>query len=287
MAQTVKNESLRKHTTFRIGGQAAQFFLPETEAELRELVAEQPDAFLLGGGSNLLISDQGIDTVISTKQLKGFTCEEQPDGGSVVTVMAGHSLTVFAHKMGQLSLSGVEFGFGIPGSVGGAVVMNAGASNGEVKDALVKAKLLVDGKLAEMSAKDLSFSYRSSKLPESAVVVSASFALRRGDSAKIWEKMQAGFEKRKKTQPLDYPSAGSVFKNPAGKFAGKVIDDLGLKGMSVGGAQLSERHANFIVNRGKATAGQVLELIKKVEAIVLEKTGIKLEREVILAGSFT
>lgn len=287
MVTVRKNESLRRHTTFRIGGAAAEFYIPENESELVSLVAEQPDALLLGGGSNLLVSDEGIEKVISMQGLKGFTSEKMPDGRNAVTVLAGHNLTVFAHNMWQMSLSGIEFAFGIPGSVGGAVIMNAGAAGGEIKDCLVKIKILQNGRLTEMKADEIGFSYRSSRLPEGSVVVSASFGLTEGDGGEIYEKMDKGFKQRKMTQPLELPSAGSVFKNPPGRFAGKIIDDLGLKGMRVGSAQVSERHANFIVNLGSATAGEVFELMEKIEAIVKEKTGIRLEREIKPAGRFT
>jgi UDP-N-acetylmuramate dehydrogenase len=286
MVTVKKDELLRRHTTFRIGGPAREFYLPENESELVSLVKKQPQALILGGGSNLLISDSGLEKVICMKNLKGYTSENASGGKTEVTVLAGNSLTVFAHAMWQMSLSGLEFAFGIPGSVGGAVVMNAGAAGGEIKDSLLKIKILLNGKLEEMPANAIGFSYRSSNLPESAVVLSATFSLIEGDANEIWEKMQTGFAGRKKSQPLELPSAGSVFKNPPGRFAGKIIEELGLKGTSVGGAQVSRRHANFIVNSGNATAQEVYALMDKIKSAALEKRSVHLEPEIKTAGSF-
>lgn len=277
---------LRRHTTFRIGGPASEFFLPENETELASLIDDYPDALILGGGSNLLISDDGLEKVISMQNLKGYTSEAAAGGKTEVTVLAGQNLTVFAHMMWRMFLSGAEFAFGIPGSVGGAVVMNAGAAGGEIKDSLLKVKILLNGKLEEMPAEEIGFSYRSSNLPAGAAVLSATFSLTEGDGGEIREKMQVGFMGRKRSQPLELPSAGSVFKNPPGRFAGKIIEELGLKGTAIGGAQVSRRHANFIVNTGNATADEVYALMEKIKSAVLEKTGIRLEPEIKTVGSF-
>ncbi len=286
MATVRKNESLRRHTTFRIGGRASEFYLPENESELASLVDSYPEALILGGGSNLLISDGGLEKVVSMQNLKGYTSEKAAGGKTEVTVLAGQNLTVFAHMMWRMFLSGVEFAFGIPGSVGGAVVMNAGAAGGEIKDSLLKVKILLNGKQEEIFTKEIDFSYRSSNLPAGAVVLSATFSLTEGDGGEIWEKMQAGFIGRKKSQPLEQPSAGSVFKNPPGLFAGKIIEELGLKGTSIGGAQVSRRHANFIVNKGSATAKDVYALMEKIKSAALEERGVHLEPEIKMAGSF-
>lgn len=286
MVTVKKNELLRRRTTFRIGGPASEFYLPENESELVSLVEKQPEALILGGGSNLLVSDSGVEKVICMKNLKGFTTKKTADGKTEVTVLAGQNLTVFAHSMWQMSLTGMEFAFGIPGSVGGAVVMNAGAASGEIKESLLKIKILLGGKLKELDSSEIDFSYRSSNLPESAVVLSATFSLSEGDGKEIWEKMHVGFMGRKKSQPLELPSAGSVFKNPPGQFAGKIIEELGFKGANIGGAQVSTRHANFIVNRGNATAQEVYALMEKIKSAVLEKRGINLEPEIKTAGSF-
>jgi len=286
MASVKKNEPLSRHTTFRIGGTASLYMEPENEKELADFVGAHRDAYILGGGSNLLVSDRGIEKVISMKKIRGVRLENRPDGTALVTAMAGESFTGLARKLYRLSLSGLEYAFGIPGTLGGAVIMNAGAGGGEVRDSLVSVRILRDGMFEELDADKLGLGYRSSDLPESSVVVSAVFEAVRGDKNAISEKMKKGLSTRKATQPLKMPSAGSVFKNPPGKFAGKVIDDLGFKGLRVGDAMVSEMHANFIVNLGRATAGQVLELMEKIEREVLQRTGIRLEREIKLAGSF-
>jgi UDP-N-acetylmuramate dehydrogenase len=275
-----------KHTTFRIGGRAGIFLVPDTGAELAAAVAEYPGAFILGGGSNLLVSDEGVDAVISMSGLKEMEVRTEADGATHIVVGAGYAFTSLSRVAYRKGLAGLEFAFGIPGTVGGAVVMNAGAGGGEVKDCLESARIFSRGDFHDVSAAELGLSYRSSALPAGAVVVSATFALMPGDRREIRWKMERGIDARKQSQPLAYPSAGSVFKNPPGDFAGRLIDSLGLKGLRVGDAEISSRHANFIVNMGKATARQVLALIEKVEETVLDKTGIRLEREIRLVGSF-
>ena len=286
MATVKKGEPMDKHTTFRIGGKAGVFVVPATEAELAFALAEYPGAAIIGGGSNLLVSDDGVDAVICTSGLKDIDIREADGGGMFVTVGAGYALTALSRFAYRQRLGGLEFAFGIPGSVGGSVVMNAGAVGGEVKDVLNSARVFFGGSFQEIPAAGMGLSYRSSRLPDGAVIVSATFALQPGNSEEILERMKRGIEARKQSQPLGYPSAGSVFKNPPGDFAGRIIDSLGLKGLRVGDAQVSPRHANFIVNVGKATATQVLALVEKVEQTVLHKAGIQLEREIRLLGSF-
>ncbi len=283
--KVLKNEPLAHRTTFRIGGPAGMFLIPETAGDLAAALREHPDAFVLGGGSNLLIADGGIGKVISMEAFETVELAERPDG-ALLTAGAGAGFTAIARRAGREALGGLEFAFGIPGTVGGAVVMNAGVSGGEVKDSLVSARLMVNGELEERKAEALGLAYRGSALPPGAVVVSATFALKRGEAREIAEKMRRGMEARKKSQPLEYPSAGSVFKNPPGDFAGRLIESCGLKGLREGDAQVSPKHANFIVNLGKATAVQVLRLIGAVEAAVLEQTGVRLQREIRLAGGF-
>lgn len=277
-----------RHTALKIGGKAEKFFLPKTEQELAWLVAEYPSAFIIGGGSNLLVSDEGLETVISMTRFKDFIQHEKTSAGNfAVTVGAGYGLTAFSRRLCKVGLSGLEFGFGIPGTIGGAVVMNAGAWGGEIKDNLAGARILTSGGFKDVSAEELRLGYRSSCLPKGAVIVSATFKLESGDEDTIYERMREGFEKRKNTQPLNFPSCGSIFKNPqGGKSAGEIIDGLRLKGTRVGDAQVSELHANFIVNLGKANAKQVFELIKKLEAEAFEKCGVRFEREIKLAGDF-
>ncbi len=283
--KVLKNEPLDRRTTFRIGGRAGMFIIPETAGELAAALRGHPNAFVLGGGSNLLIADGGIGEVISMERFDVVDVAESP-GGAVLTAGAGASLTAVARRAGRLALSGLEFAFGIPGTVGGAVVMNAGASGGEVKQSLMHATLIVNGEAEEIEAGALGLGYRRSALPPGAVVVSTAFSLKRGDGNEILERMRMGIAARKKSQPLEYPSAGSVFKNPPGDFAGRIIEVCGLKGVREGDAQVSLKHANFIVNLGHATAAQVYSLIRAVEAEALAKTGVRLERELKLAGGF-
>ncbi len=285
MATVKKDELLRNHTTFRIGGPAKLFIVPETDEELAGAVAQHPNALVIGGGSNLLVADEGLDEVISMKNIKGFEILRQT-GKAAISALAGSSFTALARKAQRAGLSGLEFAFGIPGTVGGAVRMNAGASGGEIKDCLETVTILHEGSFRELSAGELKLSYRSSSLPQGAIVTKAVFRLKEGGKDEILKKMKLANARRKKTQPLDVPSAGSVFKNPPGGHAGEIIDELGFKGMSVGGAQVSERHANFIVNTGQASARDVLELMRKIEEAVFDKKGIRFEREIKLAGSF-
>ncbi|MBI3793755.1 MAG: UDP-N-acetylmuramate dehydrogenase [Nitrospinae bacterium] len=280
-----RDEPMSKHTTFKIGGSARLFYLPTTEEELARCAAEHPSALTLGGGSNLLVSDAGLDEVISTAGLGGVSLGEAEDGAPVITASAGGSFTALSRFAQRNGLAGLEFAFGIPGTVGGAVLMNAGAFGGEVKDCLESVRMCAGGRLVTATVGELGLSYRSSNLPKGAVLTSAVFRLKRGDAKEILARMNEMLGKRKLSQPLDVPSAGSVFKNPPGLFAGKIIEELGLKGARVGNAQVSEKHANFIVNMGGATARHVADLMEKVEEAVL-KTGIKLEREIKLAGSF-
>ncbi len=284
-AKFKRDEPMANHTTFRIGGAAGVFLMPTTEAGLAESLKSHPSALILGGGSNLLVSDAGIEAVISMGGFGSISSAALRDGTTEVTVGAGRGFTALSRYALKKSLTGLEFAFGIPGSVGGAVVMNAGAFGSEVKDRLAGARLLVDGRFEDVGADRLGLSYRSSALPKGAVVVSATFGLKPGNRDEIQNRMTESLSQRKEKQPLEFRSAGSVFKNPPGMFAGKIIDDLGLKGLRVGDAQISQKHANFIVNLGGATAAQVLALVKKVEETALG-AGITLEREIKLAGSF-
>jgi len=286
MAEVKKNESLSKRTTFKIGGLAELYIIPENAGDLVKSLDRYPEAYIIGGGSNLLISDEGIPEVISLKQLKSFVIKDAGGDCLSLKVGAGFSLTALARKAKELSLAGLEFAYGIPGSVAGAVVMNAGAYGGEMKDVLSEVELLIDGKITSVKAETLNLSYRNSSLPRNSVIVSATFKLEKGDENEIANTMMQIREKRKETQPLEKASAGSIFKNPENANAGRIIDELGFKGTSIGDALVSGKHANFIINRGKATALQVLELIEKIENAVMQKKGIALNREIRLAGRF-
>lgn len=283
-AELRENEPLKNHTSFRIGGPADIMLLPKTAEELAEIyrglleMGVQP--FVMGNGSNLLCADEGYrGVVIKTSGVNGVSLAAE----NVVRAQCGALLSqtaVFARKNG---LSGMEFAHGIPGSVGGAVIMNAGAYGGEIKDIAVRT-VYVDplGELREVSGAEHDFGYRHSRFGAGDTVLFTEFALQQGEEAEIQAKMNELAAKRKASQPLEMPSAGSTFKRPVGGFAAALIDQAGLKGLSVGGAQVSEKHAGFIVNTGGATCADVLELVDKVKAAVFAASGIELEPEIRL-----
>ena len=270
-----KNEPMSLHTTFRVGGPADVYAEPEDEWELRELMdtceAAGTPYLLIGHGSNLLIGDGGFrGTVICL----GKAFSEITVDGEVITARAGALLSAVANTALEHGLTGMEFASGIPGSVGGALVMNAGAYGGEIRDIL-------------LSAEGLELGYRTSNITAlGRTVLGASFRLKKGDPAEIEAKMKDLNGRRKEKQPLEYPSAGSTFKRPEGYFAGKLIQDAGLKGFSIGGAQVSEKHAGFVINKGNATAKDILDLIKEVQRRVFEDAGVRLETEIRMAGEF-
>ena len=284
-----KNEPMSLHTTFRVGGPADTYAEPEDTWELRELMDTCSGAgtpcLLIGRGSNLLIGDGGFrGTVICLG--KAFSKIEVD--GEVITAQAGAQLSAVANAALEHGLAGMEFASGIPGSVGGALVMNAGAYGGEMKDILLAADILeMDGTPDRTDAAGLELGYRHSNIPElGRTVLGASFRLEKGDPAEIEAKMKDLNARRKEKQPLEYPSAGSTFKRPEGYFAGKLIEDAGLKGYSVGGAQVSEKHAGFVINRGGASAKDILQLIQEVQRRVFEQSGVRLEPEIRMAGEF-
>ena len=284
-----KNEPMSLHTTFRVGGPADTYAEPEDEWELRELMDTCESAgtpyLLIGRGSNLLIGDGGFrGTVICLG--KAFSKIEVD--GDMITAQAGAQLSAVANAALEHGLTGMEFASGIPGSVGGALVMNAGAYGGEMKDILLAADILeMDGTPDRTDAAGLELGYRHSNIPElGRTVLGASFRLEKGDPAEIEAKMKDLNARRKEKQPLEYPSAGSTFKRPEGYFAGKLIEDAGLKGFSSGGAQVSEKHAGFVINRGGATAKDILQLIQEVQRRVFEHSGVRLEPEIRMAGEF-
>lgn len=278
------NEPLAPHTTFRIGGPAALFCRPQTAAQLAAALdlCRQNGVryYLLGNGSNVLFADAGFaGCIISTADLASdpvFTADGR------VTAPAGLPLAALCKAAQQRGLAGLEFAYGIPGSVGGAVYMNAGAYGGEIRDVLESVTFLDEGgEERTLPAADLKLGYRTSIFEARPwVITAASFALHPGDAAAILDRMRALLQRRKDKQPLDLPSAGSTFKRPAGAFAGRLIEDCGLRGLVVGGAQVSEKHCGFVVNVGGATCADVLALTEEVARIVREKTGYTLEREI-------
>ena len=301
----MQDEPMKKHTTFRIGGPADYYAEPDVSqiSKLIEIAkaCDMPVA-VIGNGSNLLVGDKGIrglvigigkglsaievtEAVAQQSTAQDFTAQ---GNGRIITAGAGAILAAVAAKAAEASLSGLEFASGIPGSVGGAVVMNAGAYGGEIKDVLIDATVLTaEGELRIVTRDELDLSYRHSIVPEKGyIVLSARFRLTPKPQDEIKAYMAELRAKRVEKQPLEYPSAGSTFKRPEGYFAGKLIMDAGLRGYSVGDAQVSGKHCGFVVNKGEATAADVLTLIKDVQETVLKQFGVKLEPEVKMIGEF-
>ena len=282
-------EPMKNHTTFRIGGPADALALPKTPEEVAEVVRfchehAQP-YYVLGNGSNLLVSDEGYRGIV-LQLYRNFN--DIQVNGEMITVQSGAMLAAVARTAYQNGLTGLEFASGIPGTIGGAVVMNAGAYGGEMKHVLREVTVLTkEGEVLAIPAKALELGYRTSVIPKNGwIVLGAVLQLKKGDPEQILARMEELKEQRITKQPLDLPSAGSTFKRPDGYFAGKLIMDAGLRGFTVGGAQVSEKHCGFVVNRGDATAADVWELICEVKRRVKEMTGVELEPEVKLLGDF-
>mgnify|MGYP005753945849 FL=1 len=281
------DEPMKNHTSFKIGGPAAALCAPKDRQQLRELVGfvqrEGVDSWYIGNGSNLLVSDKGLNGIAILLD-SGFDGEIELDG-TVLLAPAGKKLSAVCAAACAAGLTGLEFAYGIPGSVGGAVYMNAGAYGGEMKDRLLWVEYLAPtGEIVRLEQEQLSLSYRHSRFMEEGMqgscIVRAAFGLQRGEKAAIQSEMDRILNQRRQKQPLEYPSAGSTFKRPQGAFAAQLIDKCGLKGFTVGGAQVSEKHAGFVINTGKATCADVLELTRQVRECVQEKTGYLLELEV-------
>ena len=287
--EILEAEPMKNHTTFRIGGPADALALPKTPEEVAEVVRfchehAQP-YYVLGNGSNLLVSDEGYRGIV-LQLYRNFN--DIQVNGEMITVQSGAMLAAVARTAYQNGLTGLEFASGIPGTIGGAVVMNAGAYGGEMKHVLREVTVLTkEGEVLAIPAKALELGYRTSVIPKNGwIVLGAVLQLKKGDPEQILARMEELKEQRITKQPLDLPSAGSTFKRPEGYFAGKLIMDAGLRGFTVGGAQVSEKHCGFVVNRGNATAADVWELICEVKHRVKEMTGVELEPEVKLLGDF-
>ena len=279
--------SMKNYTSFKVGGPAELFLSPEDAGQTAKIVRfcekEEIPVFVLGKGSNLLVSDRGIKgAVIYTGKQCGISLVNE----NTVRAQSGASLAQLCTFALENSLSGLEFAYGIPGTVGGAVFMNAGAYGGEMKDVLLNSEYVsTDGTSGELDNEAMELSYRHSAYENSNLVITAaSVRLAPADRNEIKSTMNDILARRKEKQPLEYPSAGSTFKRPEGNFAGALIEQCGLKGVSVGGAQVSEKHAGFIINRGGATAADILSLIKHVQARVKAQTGVSLETEIRLIG---
>lgn len=282
----VYNELMKNHTSFRIGGPCDEFSQVTSGEEVAELIeyakAKGIPYTVMGNGSNLLVSDKGIRGLV-IKLAKGFESAEV--SGNIITCQSGILLSRLSNLALKNNLSGLEFASGIPGTLGGAIYMNAGAYGGEMKDVVREVTYLEDGEIK--TASDCDFGYRHSIFTDSdAVILSAKLELVQGDYDTIKAKMEELSAKRCEKQPLSMPSAGSTFKRPEGYFAGKLIEDAGLRGFTVGGASVSEKHCGFVVNNGDATCADVVDLIRRVQELVFEKFGVELETEVKLLGEF-
>lgn len=279
-----EQEPLAEHTTFRIGGPAAFWLTPsDTEQLCRSLSCCKKigiRVYLLGNGSNTLFSDEGFDgAVVDLRGLSGTPAVRENE----ITADAGLTLGHLCAAAQQHSLAGLEFACGIPGTVGGAVYMNAGAYGGELKDVVTSVTYLDDAlEIRTLPVSELQMGYRTSIFEKNPgwCILSATFGLRPGDKNAIMAQMQEYLKRRKEKQPLEWPSAGSTFKRPQGAFAGRLIEDCGLRGFTVGGAQISEKHCGFVINKGGATCADVVALTEEVKRIVREKTGFVLEREI-------
>lgn len=289
-----KDELLSKHTTFKIGGPADYFIIPSDKEELQSVLLlckeYQMPYYIIGNGSNLLVGDKGYRGVIIQlyKNYQSITLEETEENRVRFTASAGVLLSALASEIAKQSCTGFEFASGIPGTLGGAVTMNAGAYGGEIKDCIEQAVLLDEnGTVHTLKKEQLELGYRSSIIQKkSYIVLEASFIFSKGNQTEIYEKMKELNEKRRDKQPLEYPSAGSTFKRPEGYFAGKLIMDAGLKGYRIGDACVSEKHCGFVINTGAATAADVRTLMQEVDKIVYEKNGVHLEPEVRMIGEF-
>ena len=289
IGSVLENEPMKNHTSFRVGGNARYLVQPSCESEaigLIELLRKRGEKFfVMGNGSNLLVSDKGYDGVIvkiaknlSEIQVEGETIKAQ--GGALLSAVAAAAL--------ENELEGFEFASGIPGTIGGALAMNAGAYGGEIRDVIVEADVLsADGRHLTLSRDEMELGYRTSAISRDGyIVLGALLRLKKGCREDIKNRMAELTKMRKDKQPLNFPSAGSTFKRPEGHFAGKLISDAGLKGYSIGGACVSEKHAGFIVNNNDATDGDVFKLIEYVREKVFEEFGVSLENEVKLLGDF-
>ncbi len=281
-----EQEPMSRHTSFRIGGPARLMALPADPDQARVAVTAAREAgvvpFFLGNGTNLLVSDEGYDGFVVRCSDRSVS---SPEPG-ILRAGAGLSLAQLAVAALERKLTGLEFAHGIPGTVGGAVTMNAGAYGGEIVQVLRSVSVLnPDGSRAEIPAAQCALGYRRSAFTDgSRLILAADFTLSEGDPAAIQGKMDDLAIRRREKQPLEYPSAGSTFKRPSGHFAAALIDRCGLKGLSVGGAQVSEKHAGFVINRGGATCRDVLELVEEIRRRVRSQTGVELELEIRLLG---
>ncbi len=289
MTKPTLNKSLKEMSGMKTGGNAKEVYFPKNASELCEIIkflmGENKKYAVLGNMSNVLIPDEGIEIpVIVTTEMKQVEILDETDETVTVYAESGVSFTKLAFEMCKKGYSGLEFAYGIPGTVGGAAFMNAGAYGGEAKDVITKVKALDDnGNVKEFTNEECNFGYRHSVFADNGMVIlGAEFVLTKADAEKCVSDAKEIMQKRIDKQPLEYPSCGSTFKRPEGYFAGKLIQDAGLMGYSIGGAQVSEKHAGFVINKGGATTEDVLELMRHIRKTILEKDGVMLEAEIKL-----
>ena len=289
------DEIMAKYTSMRIGGPADVFVLPANLRDLQIILKHRGNCpvWTLGEGTNLLVGDRGIRGIVVSlkncfKSIKRPVFYKTPEGKerAVIQVDAGVKLSYLAKYAARYGLKGIESLVGIPGSVGGAVVMNAGAEGTEIGQVLRSVKRIdLDGEIKTFDKDEIKFTYRKTIFPsEEGIVISAELDLEKGETSEVHRKMDDHLSRRSSTQPLTMPNSGSIFKNPEGDSAGRLIESSGLKGCGMGGAGVSIKHANFIVNKGNASAKDVIKLIEHIQTVVEEKTGTKLEQEIIFIG---
>jgi UDP-N-acetylmuramate dehydrogenase len=284
------DEPMDRYTSIRVGGKADVLVCPQSVEALRRVIlycrsCNKP--FLpVGNWTNLIVRDGGYrGVIISMKRLQSVTWDMGRKGSVLVSAQAGVSLAEVVRMAARDAFTGMEFCSGIPGSIGGAVIMNAGAYGKEIRDVIQEVTLMNErGEIVKRKKKELSFEYRKLNLPEEMIVLGAAFSLEKGDPVEIRERVAEILEKRRQKHPLEYPNAGSIFKNPKSKPAGQIIEEAGLRGVRIGDAKISEKHGNFIVNLGNARAADIVALIDLAKKKVREQMGISLETEVRIIG---
>lgn len=292
--QILKDEPLSRHTSFKVGGPARYIVLPKTTKQIIDIIELSKSSdmpyYIMGNGSNLLVSDKGYNgTIIKlSKDFSNINLKPISDGKYLVNSQGGILLFTMAEFLASNGLTGFEFAAGIPGTLGGAVTMNAGAYDGEIKDVIESATVLDKHcNIIKLNKEELELGYRTSIIQKEAyIVLEADFIFNKANSSDIYKKIEELNSRRREKQPLEYPSAGSAFKRPQGYFAGKLIMDCGLRGYTIGGAQVSTKHCGFVINTGKATAKDILDLLTHIKKLVHEKFGVVLEQEVKILGEF-
>ncbi|MBP3597135.1 MAG: UDP-N-acetylmuramate dehydrogenase [Clostridia bacterium] len=287
--QILKNEPMKKHTSFRIGGNADYFLKIKTQEELKQVLEVckkfKKEIFIIGNGTNLLVTDKGFRGVIIKLELNNLELKQE-DKEFFITVEAGYPLTKLSKFALDNELEGLEFACGIPGTIGGAIRMNAGAYGGEMKNIVVSTKYMdLDGNINELNLEEQEFSYRNSIFSKKEfIILSTTVKLKKGDKENIKQKVLENNQSRIKNQPLEFPNAGSTFKRKEGVITAKLIDEAGLKGYSIGDACVSTKHAGFLINKGNATFEDMNKLIKYIQKTLLEKYNVQIELEVLVIG---